>query len=328
MPWVIRDVVKAINRAVARRWQGLDPLLPEPSDLPEGCAAPLLARGEASSSRNRPSGLAVCRHQRLAADTLAQTWGAATKFVLSMRLCGPDIQAATDDLLTQWHDHLSAEPEAKVDDTAAIVNWPARDVAGVLALFRHGLQPMSVIAVRSARRPRPATETETETMSGLIIRPADADDLDAITELEMGVVWYDAQFGGSIPRPATEALVRAETQAALAKRPGWTWLAERDGQPVALTVVEPPDAATWIAGMTRPGATAYLQTMFVRPDERSSGIGAALVRHVHAELDTRGIDRTLLHYAQVNPLSAPFWHRMGYRPLWFTWEARPAAALR
>jgi len=30
----------------------------------------------------------------------------------------------------------------------------------------------------------------------------------------------------------------------------------------------------------------------------------------------------------VNPLSAPFWHRMGYRPLWFTWEARPAAALR
>jgi GNAT superfamily N-acetyltransferase len=97
---------------------------------------------------------------------------------------------------------------------------------------------------------------------------------------------------------------------------------------VALTVVEPPDAAAWIAGMTRPGATAYLQTMFVRPGERSGGTGAALVRHVHDELDARGIDLTLLHYAQVNPVSAPFWHRTGYRPLWSTWEARPASTLR
>jgi GNAT superfamily N-acetyltransferase len=121
----------------------------------------------------------------------------------------------------------------------------------------------------------------------------------------------------------------------MAARRGWasavtsTWPpTEHSGQPVALAVVEPPDAATWIAGMTRPGATAYLQTMFVRPGERSGGTGAALVRQVHAELDARRIDLTLLHYAQVNPLSAPFWHRMGYRPLWSTWEARPASTLR
>jgi GNAT superfamily N-acetyltransferase len=319
MPWVIRDVVDDINKTVAKRWRHLDPLLPEPSDLPEGCMPPLLALGDNS----RPSGLGVCRHQYVAADTLAQTWGAATKFVLSMRLRGPDIQAAADDLLTQWCDHLTSQPEARKDDTAAIVNWPARDVTGVLALLQHGLQPLTVIAVRPAGRPSP-----TSTQAGLVIRAAGPDDLDAVAELELGVVRYDAHFGGSIPRPATEALVRAETQAALAKRPGWTWLAEQDGQPVALTVVEPPAAATWIAGMTRTGATAYLQTMFVRPGERSGGIGTALVRHVHGELDARGIDLTLLHYSQVNPLSAPFWHRMGYRPLWSTWEARPAATLR
>jgi hypothetical protein len=34
------------------------------------------------------------------------------------------------------------------------------------------------------------------------------------------------------------------------------------------------------------------------------------------------------HYAQVNPLSAPFWHRLGYRPPWSAWETRPAASLR
>jgi GNAT superfamily N-acetyltransferase len=322
MPWVIRDVVNDINKAVARRWQGLDPLLPEPSDLPEGCTAPLLATGE----NGRPSGLAVCRHQHVPADTLAQTWGAATRFVLTMRLREAGTEPAVDDLLTQWREHLETQPGAQDDDSAAIVNWPARDVSGVLALRRHGLQPMTVIAVRPAGRPIPAASQTRP--HRLVIRPAGPADLDRVTELEMGVVRYDAHFGGSVPRPATEELVRAETQAALAKRPGWTWLAEQDGRAVALAVVEPPDAATWIANMTRPGATAYLQTMFVRPDERSAGTGAALVRFVHGELDARGIDLTLLHYAQVNPLSAPFWPRMGYRPLWSTWEARPASTLR
>jgi hypothetical protein len=47
-----------------------------------------------------------------------------------------------------------------------------------------------------------------------------------------------------------------------------------------------------------------------------------------AVLDARGMDTTLLHYAQLNPLSAPFWNRMGYRPLWTGWEVRPAASLR
>ena len=253
MPWVIRDVVKDINKAVARRWQELDPLLPEPSDLPEGCMAPLLSIGD-------------------------------------------------------------------------IINWPARDVTGVPALLRHGLRPVTVIAVRP--KARHAASPADKPRPGLVIRPASPADLDSVAELEMGAVRYDAHFGGSVPRPATEALVRAEAQAALAKRPGWTWLAEHDSQPVALTVVEPPDAATWIAGMTRPGVTAYLQTMFVRPGERSGGTGAALARHVHDELDARGIDLTLLHYAQVNPVSAPFWHRMGYRPLWSTWEARPGSTLR
>jgi hypothetical protein len=142
MPWVIRDVVNDINKAVARRWQELDPLLPQPSDLPEGCMAPLLSQGE----NGRPSGLGVCRHQHVPADTLAQTWGAAAKFVLTMRLREADARPAVDDLLTQWREHLAGQPEAGKDDTAAIVNWPARDVTGVLALLRHGLQPMTVLA--------------------------------------------------------------------------------------------------------------------------------------------------------------------------------------
>jgi GNAT superfamily N-acetyltransferase len=322
MTGVAQDEITEISEAAGRRWHDLDPLLPEPGDLADGCLPPLAAVGQ----HGRPAGLAVCRHQHVPADSLAQTWSMATKFVLTMWLRGPETLAAADDLLGQWREHLAGQPEAAADDTAAIVDWPARDVTGVLALQRHGLQPIAVVAARPAGRPTPAEGAPVP--RDLVMREAGPGDLDVVTEMEVGVIRYDAYFGGSIPRPATEALVRVGSSKSLGRRSSWIWLAEEAGRPVALTVVEPPPESSWIAGMTRPGATAYLQTMFVRPDRRGGGTGAALVRYVHDQLDARGIDVTLLHYAQVNPLSAPFWHRMGYRPLWTAWEARPASTLR
>jgi GNAT superfamily N-acetyltransferase len=323
MPWVVRDAVDEINRAVGRRWQGIDRLLPPRAELSEGCTAPFVATG----TNGRPAGLAACRHEHVPPGALNQTWGAAHRFSLIARLREADTSAALDDLLGQWRDHLAGLPGTGADDTAAMITWPARDVSGVTTLLRHGLQPITVIAVRHAR-PEPAAPEATIGDDGLVIRAAGPADLDAVTELEMGVIRYDAFFGAAILRPATEELVRAETRAALAARPAWGWLAERDGEPVGLVHVQPPEQSRWITGMTRPGVTVYLQTMFVRPAERGGGVGAALVRHVHAVLDARGVDTTLLHYAQVNPLSAPFWSRMGYRPLWTGWEVRPAASLR
>jgi GNAT superfamily N-acetyltransferase len=332
MPWVVRDAVDEINRAVGRRWQGLDRLLPSRAELPEGCAAPFVAAG----ANGRPAGLAACCHEHVKAGTLNQTWGTADRFSLIARLREADTSAVLDDLVGQWRDHLAARPGTGAGDTAAMITWPARDVSGVNTLLRHGLQPITVIAVRPARPeaaepgpawpedagPRPAGD------ESLVIREAGPADLDVVTEFEMGVVRYDALFGSAILRPATGELVRAESQAALAVRPAWAWLAERDGEPVGLVQVQPPEQSRWITGMTRAGATVYLQTIFVRPGERGGGVGAALVRHLHAVLDARGVDTALLHYAQLNPLSAPFWNRMGYRPLWTGWEVRPAASLR
>ena len=102
-----------------------------------------------------------------------------------------DTKPAVDDLLTQWREHLAHQPEARKDDTAAIINWPARDVTAVLALLRHGLQPMTVIAVRQAGRPLPTAgpkgpESPASKQPGLVIRPAEPADLDRVTELEMG----------------------------------------------------------------------------------------------------------------------------------------------
>jgi hypothetical protein len=201
-------VVDEINRAVGRRWQGLDRLLPPRAELPEGCAAPFVATG----ANGRPAGLAACRHEHVKSGTLSQTWGTAGRFSLIARLREPDTSAALDDLMGQWRDHLADLPGSGADDTAAMITWPARDVSGVTTLLRHGLQPITVIAARPARpetaAPRPAGD------ASLVIREAGPADLDVVTELEMGVIRYDALFGAAILRPATEELVRAETRRA------------------------------------------------------------------------------------------------------------------
>jgi len=320
--WVTRGAMDDINEAVGRRWRDLDPMLPVPRDLPDGCTAALVVIGD----NGRPAGIGVCRHQHVPADTLEQVWGTATRLVLTPRLREPDAHAALDELLGQWHDHLAGLPEADNEDAAAMIEWPSRDISGVNALLKHGMQPITVIAVRTAGRAMLMADPNTP--ADVVIREAGPDDLDAVTELEMGVIRFDAHFGAAIPRPATEALVREATRQALARRQAWVWVAERSGRLVGLVHVLPPDESAWIAGMTGPGSTAYLQSMFVGPDERGGGLGAALVKRAHNELDARGISITLLHYAQMNPLSAPFWSRMGYRPLWTGFQARPAVALR
>ena len=337
MPWVVRDVVKDINRAVGRRWQSVDPLLPVPGPPPEGCGAPLVVSGDGG----RPAGLGACVHQHVPALSLNQTWGAAARFILTARLGGQDTSAALDVLLSQWRDHLAGVPAAHEDDTAAVITWPNRDITGIGALQRHGLLPLTVIAARTrpsqpgAGQPsqpgQPGDGGDLPDLAppGVTIRRAGRVDADKVFSLEMGVIQFDTHFGGPVLRNATADLVHAEVRASLERRqPAWTWLAERGRRPIALLAAQRPQEAQWIGGMTRRSPAAYLQTMFVIPEERGCGVGAALVRHVHREFDASGIDITLLHHSQVNPFSGPFWNRMGYRPVWTSWEARPARTLR
>jgi len=327
MPWVVRDAVRDINRTVARRWQAIDPLLPDPAALPSGCGAPLVVNGD----HGRLAGLGVCVHHHIPADSLNQTWGAADRFTLVPRLAGQDVAAPADLLLAQWRDHLAGVGPARGADTSATVVWPSHDITGIHALLWHGLQPLTVIAARvrphapNGPLPRPASRPAPR---GVKIRPARPSDEEHVLDLELRLIRYDMHFGGPVWRASTARLVREEIRASLTRTQTWTWLAERGGRAVGLLVGQPPQEAGWIAGMTCLSPAAYLQTMFVDQQERGTGVGSALVRRLHAQLDADGVAVTLLHHSQVNPLSAPFWYRMGYRPLWTSWEARPVSALR
>lgn len=297
---------------VAERWAGLDGLLPGP-EVPAG--GHLLAV---------PGAIGRCEHWAGAPGSLELAWGAARRFRLDPRVAGPDVRGALDALLATWREHLAGEPGTGEDDTAAVVGWPSRDIAGHRVLLDHGLFPLAVIAARPAGRDGRAGPPQ----PGLEIRPAGPADLDSVVALGMETIRYDAHFATVIERPDSAAALRREAEARLAGPVSWTWLAERDGSPVGLLYAQGPGQADWIAPLARPAPAAYLELMAVLPGARGAGVGAALTAVYHAAADAAGVAVTLLYYEQMNPLSAPFWSQQGYRPLWTDWEARPAGALR
>jgi GNAT superfamily N-acetyltransferase len=323
----------SIGTLVLRRWQEIDPLLPEPGPLPPGCGAEFTIAGGAGE----PAAAATCAHFEAAPGSLDTAWGTARRFQLAPQIIGPDIGGTLDRLLVQWRDHLAGLPGTDSQDTAAVVNWPSRDIDGVKALVRRGFAPLAVVAARTAgRHPGgPAGRTAPDesgrdrlARAGIRLRRAGPADIDAVVRLGLEVIRYDAHFGNGSERPDTVGALRHEADEMLAGPEPWMWLAERDSQAIGLLAAQRPELADWIAPLVRQAPVAYLMLMFVAPGERASGIGAELVAQLHADVAAAGVPVTLLHYEQVNPLSAPFWSQQGYRPLWLAWEARPARAIR
>lgn len=301
------DAVAAHERRLAT----LDPLLPGTHPLPE------VRPDDVRLAVNGAVGIA--RLDRPDPTSIEATWGAAEQHRLLARVGGPDPVAAMSELLTRWRALVPAQPGAAGPDTEALLSWPSRDVAMTSLFLAHGLTPQTVVAVRPAGRSRPAVG------GGATVRPIAPPDLDATTALWLELIRWDAQFGtGCVERPATAGALRD----ALGRPDLWTWVAEVDGRVDGLLMIDPPERAGWVAPMTAAAPAGYLGCLVVTGRRRGHGAGAALVHAGHRALDAAGAGVTLLHYAGLNPLSAPFWHRCGYRPLWTTWRVSPAARLR
>jgi len=340
MSAVAGNVAPSIGTLVMRRWQEVDPLLPEPGPLPPGCGAEFTIAGGAGE----PAAAATCEHCEAAPGSLDAAWGTAHRYQFAPQITGPDVGGTLDRLLGQWREHLAGLPGTDRQDTAAVINWPSRDIDGVRALVRRGFAPLAVVAARVTGRhppgpagrpdPRPGNGPSAggggdgPARAGVRFRRAGPVDVDAVVRLGLEVIRYDAYFGNGDERPGTAGALRREADEMLAGPQPWAWLAERDGQAVGLLAAQRPELARWIAPLVRKSPVAYLMLMFVAPGERARGVGGGLVARLHADIDAAGVPVTLLHYQQVNPLSAPFWSRQGYRPLWITWEARPARAIR
>ncbi len=333
-----QDPAESAAARVAGRWRAIDPLLPAPGfthgTTPGSAASHCGARLTVAGRHGQVRAAARCEHWAGAPGSLDLSWGAARRYQLTALVADDDVGHGLDSLLALWRDHLAGVPAAGAADTAAVVNWPSRDADGVAALLRHGLAPLEVLAARST--PRIQAGVTSGIQNGAPLRPgrqprirqAGPADIDTIARLGLEIIRWDSRFGTVNERPDTLGALRAEVAGLLAEHDPWTWLAERDGTAVGMLSAQRPAAAAWITPMTGRAPAAYLMLMFVEPDGRGAGVGAALVDHFHRQIDRAGVAVTLLHHELLNPLSAPFWNRHGYRPLWTTWQATPAWAIR
>jgi GNAT superfamily N-acetyltransferase len=319
--------VSGLDAGVARRWREIDPLLPSPFLNAPHCGAPLVVSAEGGTVAT-----GRCEHWAGAPGSLDLSWGAARRFQLLAMVADAGLADGLGRLLSQWRDHLAELPGTGEEDTAAVVNWPSRDADGIATLLRHGLDPLEVLAVRTAPRrggEHPPSEAPLlRTGGSLRIRRAGQADIEAVARLGLEIIRFDSRFTAVTERADSMDALRREAAELVAGPAPWTWLAERDDEPVAMLAAQRPAAAGWITPMTSLAPAAYLMLMFVDPGVRGTGVGAALAGQFHREADAAGMAAILLHHAQLNPLSAPFWSRQGYRPLWTSWQALPALAVR
>jgi GNAT superfamily N-acetyltransferase len=306
--------LEALNAVHRSRIAAIDPLVPAPHTSTVGDGQTLLDVGGA---------VGLADEFRPDPDTLDACWGALAQHrLVRSRVDGPD---SMDALLTAWQAHVAAQPDTGDRETSAGLMWPSRDTEMHAVFLRHGLVPYVAVAARHTGR-----GSTDAALDGVAVRPIGVRDADAAAALQMDEIAWDARFGAAFVRDSTPARVREEIGRLIAADRPSAWVAEVDGDVAGFLSVEWPGDAGWVAGLaaTDEARLAYIPCMSVRPGRRGAGIGAALAGHVHVTLDAAGIETVLLHYATMNPLSAPFWHRSGYRPLWTSWDARPHTRLR
>jgi GNAT superfamily N-acetyltransferase len=315
----MRDRARRMHREQVTRFAALDPLLPEAAPDPQG----QVLAGTLPDGSKVVGVLTQTDHEL---GTPPSLWSMLEVWEL-FPLIGEDTYAGMQAMLASFRRHMSNVGSRENDDSSCVVTWPSLDAPATKALLAHGFQPLAVLAVRPATSNGVAAGSLGP--SDVTIRLATLDDLETLLPLVLAELEYSSQVGNCVLR--AEALdIKRETLTYHLEDGDPVWLAERDG--VALGMAE-----CWLTDaepVTRrhfpvpAGRWGYVNTVSVLPGARGTGIGRALMTLVHRELHGAGAIGTYLYYNPPNPISSVFWPRLGYRPLWTTWEVRPADALR
>jgi len=260
---------------------------------------------------------------------------------LRARAAGPDVPGAVAALLAAWSERVANDPGTPPDgdgvaqvgpaprDHGRVLLWPSRDVGAVAALAAHGMRPTVHLAARRGTAPGAAGHGP----AGLVVRDATPDDVPALVAHQLAELAYDELVGAARVRPGAREHLATQVAGAVAN-PATTFLVAtapptevggtgaRAEEVLGVVAVEPPERSGAVAGTVTTGPVAYLVLLHVTGAARGARVGGTLVDAALARVRERaGEDAVvLLHHGVLNPLSAPFWARQGFRPVLTTWE--------
>lgn len=212
------------------------------------------------------------------------------------------------------------------DTTGELIRWPAGDAWLEPFLSEYDFQLDSVCALRPLRPFFPARIIPPPLLH---VRPALPDDEEALVQLFEGELLFHKPY---VP------FVRSSPQVLQAFRDKlsqlWAGLGPEAGAPLVLVVerahevvamaemtlllVEPDDEP----GFTPPGRYCCIDNLSVSRNLQGQGVGRLLVQAIADALPA--FQSQLAGYAlwfnPANPSASSFWSRLGFRPLWTTYQ--------
>jgi ribosomal protein S18 acetylase RimI-like enzyme len=252
-------------------------------------------------------------YRRYEVGSYEALWGALCRHTLRVQVDGDDPTPAFDDVVAELLDQADAQT-GHLDDCAATLTWPSLDVACAAPLVRHGFAPLTVLVVHELGE-------SGQSAPSVAIRRARHGDVDSLTEQACLLHRFEAQLGALPQRPDLRDRVRGELRDSLESDVDFVLVAVVDGAMAGFIQGQVPHGA-WIERQVSIGPVGYLSRLFVQPAARRLSVGRSLVSAAHAMLRGSGAAHALLHHSMHNPLAAPMWARLGYRPVLTTWTKK------
>lgn len=151
-------------------------------------------------------------------------------------------------------------------------------------------------------------------MTADLIRPADLDDADALTDLILSLGWFQHYFEGVSPADA-QAKITRQLRLTLADDSHTVYVAENSAGEIEGYV-----SVHWLPYLFMPGPEAYISELFIRETARGQGIGSDLLQQAKAAALERGCSRlSLLNMRARESYQRGFYSKQG-------WDERPDAA--
>jgi GNAT superfamily N-acetyltransferase len=229
-----------------------------------------------------------------------------------------DASAVTTALLTAltsfWHEKQTS---------GDLVRWPSYDRWLEAALVGEGFLLDSVCAY-TQKPPAPFDRSLPPSLRIRSARPEDEEALVALFREELALHQACVPFARVSPlalQAFQKKLARLWKGADLEDGGLLVLVVERQGQIVAMAENTLLDVSLEDEpGFTPPGRYGCIDNMIVREEDRGTGIGRLLTQAIFAVFAHHQLDGYVLWYNPGNLLADRFWPRLGFQPLWTTYQ--------